>query len=105
MKAGLLSEQVEILRQEKHASDYGGDRYEWVVDRTARACVKHLGGSFGAQGFEAFPEVIVEFEFNYYQKLNYTDRIRYAGQVYSIEDIDSNRRLMRVIVKTTRVNE
>lgn len=105
MKAGLLSEQVEILRQEKHASDYGGDRYEWVVDRKARARVTHKGGSFGAQGFEAFPEVIVEFEFNYFQKLLYTDRIRHAGQVYSIEDIDNNRLLRRVTVKTTRVNE
>ena len=105
MKAGLLSEQVEILRQEKHASDYGGDRYEWVVDRKARARVTHKGGSFGAQGFEAYAETVVEFEFNYFQKILYTDRIRHAGQVYSIEDIDSSRRLMRVIVRTTRVNE
>lgn len=105
MKAGLLSEVVEILRREHHASEYGGDSYEWVVDRTARARVTHKGGTFGAQGFEAFPDVVVEFEFNYFQKLNYTDRIRHAGQVYSIEDIDHNRLLRRVTVKTTRVNE
>ena len=105
MIAGLLNEVVEVLHRVSTTSDYGGDSYTWQVNRTTRARVTHSGGSVSRDGAEEFPDTIVTFEFHKYNRFSYTDRIRHKGQLYSITDIDDNRLLARVIVKTTRVNE
>lgn len=105
MKAGLLNTVVEILRRESVSSRYGGTDDRWVVDRKARANVIHKGGRLELSGQEAFPSRTVVFECHYFQRIDFTNRIRHSGSVYSVEDIEYNRQTMRLIITTQRVNE
>lgn len=105
MKAGLLNTVVEILRRESVSSRYGGTDDRWVVDRKARANVNHKGGRLELSSQEAFASRIVEFELHYFQRIDYPNRIRHAGSVYSIEDIEYNRKTRRLIITAQRVNE
>lgn len=105
MKAGLLNTVIEILKLVRTPSSYGGSDNKWEVDRTARANVIHKSGRLELSSGEAFPSRNVVFELHYFQDIDFTNRIRHNGSVYSIEDIEYNRQTRRVIVTTQRVNE
>lgn len=107
MNTGLLWSQVIVLRRVATPHEYGGDTLLWAEVVRFRALPRSRGGAVSVSDNEEFASVSILFECNEYvrQIVRPYDRLRYQGDIYQVEYIESHRISRKTIIHATRVNE
>lgn len=90
MRAGLLTETIQILELKKTTSETGAVKREYVSTRKIKACRKKLTASVG-NGMNANEEFVsntLVFQVRKYSFLNENVRIKYMANVYKVILLD-----------------
>lgn len=107
MQSGYLATPITIEHPTAVEHAFGGDERRWVKLYDTRAYERHAGGRLGVEQSEIFSADTAIFEMHLYHKrcISRYMRIRRGGDLYKIEDIEVNRRLKKLVVTCTLINE
>jgi SPP1 family predicted phage head-tail adaptor len=105
MRAGLLTEQIDIIESVLTVNDFGEETEEWVTKYSTRARLVHNGGNRLLVNNEVTYSNIKTFQVRYYVPVDDFDRIRWEGKVYRILNIEPNKAQQNKTIKTELVND
>ena len=104
MRAGILTEQVQILRVKVIHNEYGEQRDIYKPWCTTRANITPVSGARTDENYEVFYEHRYKFVVRLYVDVNDFDRILWNGKQYRIINIDENKRQNNKTIITELVN-
>lgn len=105
MRAGLLTEQIEILSPEITKNSFGEESTEWKLSYRTRARVLHDSGNRATVNDEIFYQYIKTFIVRLYTPISNFDRIRWNDKIYRVLDIEPDKALQQLTIKTELVND
>lgn len=105
MKAGILTEKIVVQRPNVTRDEYNSETTTYVDHITTKAFVDHNRGNRIEVTDENFWTDIRTFVVRIYHDIQPTDRISYNNNIYRILDIDIDKELQRMVIKTEKVNE
>lgn len=105
MRAGLLSERIEILQPDVATNDFGEESTNWVSIYTTKARLVHTGGNRTIQNDEIFYSYTKTFQIRNYVPVQEYDRILWNGKQYRILDIEPDKQQQQITIKTELVND
>lgn len=105
MKAGLLTERIELYQPIVTKTDYGSKNVEWEFVCSTRAAVDYVSGSRGLQSEEVFYPHTRTFLVRRYVPVEEPMRIRYNCQEFQITSINRNKKYQDILITADLVNE
>lgn len=105
MRAGLLTERINIISPVLTTNDYGEQTTEWEVTYTTRARLVHDNGSRVINNGEVFYAYTKTFEIRDYVPVSNFDRIEWNNVQYRILDIEPDTKKMKKIIRVELVND
>ena len=105
MRAGLLTERIEILQPDVATNDFGEETTNWVSIYTTKARLVHTGGNRTVQNDEIFYSYTKTFQIRNYVPVQEYDRILWNGKQYRILDIEPEKQQQQITIKTELVND
>ena len=105
MRAGLLTEQIDILSPEITTNPFGEESTEWKIAYSTRARIMHDSGSRDTVNGEVFYQYIKTFVVRYYVTVNDFDRIKWNGKIYRVLDIEPDKVQQQLTIKTELIND
>ena len=105
MRAGLLTELVEVLSSVITTNDYGEETTEWESTYTTRARLVHNGGGRTSENDEVFYASMKVFQVRLYVPINEYCRIKWNGNVYRVLDIEPDKAQQQLTIKAELIND
>lgn len=105
MRAGLLTEQIEIWSKQLTINDFGEEVEEWIKTYQTRARLVHDGGSRTLSNDEVVFTHSKTFQIRDYVPISELDRIFWNGKYYRILNIEPDRTQMNQTIKTELIND
>lgn len=105
MRAGLLTERIEILKPDVSTNDFGEETTDWISIYTTKARLVHTGGNRTVQNDEVFYSYTKTFQIRNYVSVQEYDRILWNGKQYRILDIEPEKQQQQITIKTELVND
>lgn len=105
MRAGLLTEQIEIWSKQLTVNDFGEEVEDWIKTYQTRARLVHDGGSRVVSNDEILFTHSKTFQIRQYVPINELDRIFWNGKFYRILNIEPDRVQMNQTIKTELIND
>lgn len=105
MRAGLLQEDIEILKSTTVTNKYGEQSSIWTVIATTKARLIHDSGARTEINNEIFYAYTKTFQVRYYVNVSEFDRIRWNNQLFRIISIEPNKQQQSLTIKTELVND
>ena len=84
MRAGLLTETIELQRETHAVDDYGTAVMTWATYATIRAQVVKIGAKEFIEAAGAITKPAVVFRVRYRQDVKIGDRVSYDERAYSV---------------------
>ena len=104
MLAGILNEQIQILKLQQETNDFGEQFDLYVPCCTTRANVTPLSGERTDENHEIFYAHTYKFIVRRYVDVEDFDRILWKGKQYRILNIDDDRVYNQKIINAELVN-
>lgn len=104
MIAGILTEQIQILKLQQETNDFGEQFDLYVPCCTTRANVTPLSGGRTDENHEIFYAHIYKFIVRRYVKVDDFDRILWKDKQYRILNIDDDRVYNQKIINAELIN-
>lgn len=105
MRAGLLTEQIEIWSKHLTVNEFGEEVEDWIKTYKTRARLVHDGGSRVVSNDEIVFTHSKTFQIRQYVPINELDRILWNGKFYRILNIEPDRVQMNQTIKTELIND
>lgn len=105
MRAGLLTERIDVLKPVVTVNDYGEETTDWQNIYTTKARLVHTGGNRMNVNDEIFYSYTKTFQIRNYVPVQDYYRILWDGKQYRILDIEPDRQQQQITVKTELVND
>ncbi len=105
MRAGLLTEEIEILAPQVSTNDFGEETTEWNSVYSTKARLVHTGGNRTIENDEIFYGYTKTFQIRYYVQVQEYYRILWNGKQYRILDIEPDKQQQQITIKTELVND
>ena len=105
MRAGLLTERIDVLKPVVTVNDYGEETTDWQNIYTTKARLVHTGGNRMNVNDEIFYSYTKTFQIRNYVPVQDYYRILWDGKQYRILDIEPDRQQQQITVKTEIVND
>lgn len=105
MRAGLLTEGIDIQRPIIERSDYGENTQTWATAISTRAQVKWNSGSRANENNEIVWGNYTDFTVRIYHNVDEQMRLIYRGHKYRIIAINLNRHEQSLTIRTELINE
>ena len=105
MRAGTLTEVIEIWEPTIVVNDYGEQSTTYTLKYTTRARLIHKGGSRGFINDELFYPYTKEFAVRSYVPVTELDRIKWNNQEYKILDITPDKPLQQIVINCELIND
>lgn len=105
MRAGLLTERINVLQPVVTTNDYGEETTTWQNVYNTKARLVHTGGNRMNVNNEIFYNYTKTFQIRSYVPIQEYDRILWDGKQYRILDIEPDRQQQQITVKTELVND
>jgi SPP1 family predicted phage head-tail adaptor len=105
MRAGLLTEPIEIYEKVLQNNQYGEQTEEWVLKYSTKARLVHDGGSRVIQNDEVFFAHTKTFQVRYYVPVEDYDKIKWDGKYYRILNIEPDKMMMNKTIKTELIDD
>lgn len=105
MRAGLLTEQIEIIKNVITANDFGEETEEWIPKYKTRARLVHDGGDRTIINGEIFYSHAKTFQIRYYVPVDDFDRIVWENKIYRILNIEPDKNKQNKTIKAELIND
>lgn len=105
MRAGLLTEQIDILESSLIRNAYGEEETQWSIKQTTKARLMHKGGNRTLSNDEVAYQYTKTFQVRHYIMVNEYDRIQWNGKIYRILDIEPDKQQMLLTINVELVND
>lgn len=105
MRAGLLTEQIEIWSKQLTINDFGEEVEEWIKTYQTRARLVYDGGSRVVSNDEVVFTNSKTFQIRDYVPVSELDRIFWNGKYYRILNIEPDKIQMNQTIKTELIND
>ena len=105
MRAGLLTEQIEIWSKQLTVNEFGEEVEDWIKTYQTRARLVHDGGSRVVSNDEILFTHSKTFQIRQYVPINELDRILWKGKFYRILNIEPDDVQMNKTIKTELIND
>ena len=105
MRAGLLTEKIEIWEKTLVTNEFGEQTETWNLKNTTRARLVHNGGNRVIENSEVFFAHTKTFEVRDYNKIGDYDRIVWDNKKYRILNIEPDKAQMKLTVKTELIDD
>ena len=105
MRAGLLTERIEILQPDVATNDFGEETTNWVSIYTTKARLVHTGGNRMNVNDEILYTYTKTFQIRNYVPVQDFYRILWNGKQYRILDIEPEKQQQQITIKTELVND
>lgn len=105
MKAGLLTELIEIWTKTLETNKYGEETETWAKTYETRARLVHDGGSRVIRNDEVMFTHSKTFQVRDYVPVGNYDRIKWEGNFYRILNIEPDRVSMNQTIKVELIND
>jgi len=105
MRAGLLTEPIEIWEKTIVKNDYGEETETWALKYSTRARLIHDGGSRMIQNDEVFYAHSKTFEVRHYVPVDDYDKIIWDNKEYRILNIEPDRERNNKRIKAELIDD
>lgn len=105
MQAGLLNEEIVILRPETTRNEFGEQVTEYKPNYKTKARILHISGQRDILDGEILHSYIKTIEIWQYVGITETDWIEYDGKKYRILEIEPDKSQMKKIIRLELINE
>lgn len=105
MRAGLLTESVDIYSPSSFTNSFGEETTTYVLKSITRARVIHNNGNRQLQNSEIYYAYNKTFQLRIYVNIDEYDYIQYEGKKYRVLSIDRNKQEQVITVNTELVND
>lgn len=105
MRAGLLTENVDIMRPTTVRTVYGDEHVDYYVEYQTRARVENMTSQRTEENSEVLYNFQKRFTLRVYVPVQEFDRIRWKGKYYRIVSLEKDEREMRITVIGELVND
>ena len=105
MRAGLLTESIEIYEKTLVRNDYGEESENWVLKYSTKARLVHDGGGRVIQNDEVFYTHAKTFQVRSYVPVRDYDRIKWNGNYYRILNIEIDKRINNITIKAELIDD
>ena len=105
MKAGLLTEQIEIYSPTTIKNEYGEETTSYIWSYSTRARLIHDRGNRDIENNEVVFNHFKTFHVRIYVPVHNLDRIKWNDEFYRIVDIEPDRKLQEKIIKVELIND
>ena len=105
MRAGSLTEIIEIWKPETIINDFGEQATEYVFYKETRANLIHNNGNRNISNGEVVFSYNKTFAVRSYNNIDELDRIKWNNKFYRILDIEPNDKLQQLTITTDLINE
>ena len=104
MRAGILTEKIQVLRLQQGTNDFGEQFDLYVPCCTTRAEVTPINGGRTDDNFEVFYAHTYKFVIRRYVKVDDFDRIMWKDKQYRILNIDEDRVMNNKTITAELIN-
>lgn len=104
MRAGLLTEVVDILRATISKNSFGEDVETWSVVYSTRARVEHVSSQLTTENSEAVYNFQKKITLRIYVPVREFDRIRWDGKEYRIVQLEKDKKQMQITIIADLIN-
>jgi head-tail adaptor len=105
MRAGLLTEPIEIYEKVLSTNSYGEQTEEWVLKYSTKARLIHDGGNRVIQNDEVFFAHTKTFQVRDYVPVGEYDKIKWDSKYYRILNIEPEKSMMNKTIKTELIDD
>ena len=105
MRAGLLTEVVNILRATLTRNNMGEEVEAWSTIYTTRARVENVSSQLTQENNEALYNFQKKFTLRIYVPIMEFDRIELGGKLYRVVRLDKNKTQMEIVVIGELIND
>lgn len=105
MKAGILTERIELFQPVVKTTEFGNKKTEWERVCSTRAAVDYVSGTRVIEAEEMFYPQSRTFLVRHYVPVQEPMRIRYNCQDYQITSISRNKKYRDILITADLVNE
>lgn len=105
MRAGLLTEPIEIWEKTLFINDFGEETEDWSLKTRTRARLVHNGGNRVIENSEVFFAHTKTFEVRDYVSVGDYDRIVWKDKKYRILNIEPIKEQMKLTIKTELIDD
>lgn len=105
MKAGQLRDSITILIRKITQKPHGGEEYSWEDFMTVRATVKFASGKVEETNMEYAHNQVNKVTTYYRSAIKREMRVRYEGEIYQINSINSDKSHNMMTLTIELVNE
>ena len=105
MKAGLLTEMIEIYSPTTIKNEYGEESTSYVWSYSTRARLIHDRGNRDEENNEVVFNSFKTFHIRIYVPVHNLCRIKWNGEYYRILDVEIDKKLQEKIIKVELIND
>lgn len=105
MRAGLLTESIEIYEKTLVKNDYGEESENWVLKYSTKARLVHDGGGRVIINDEVFYTHAKTFQVRSYVPVEDYDRIKWNGKFYRILNIEIDKKINNITIKAELIDD
>lgn len=105
MRAGLLTESIEIYEKTLVRNDYGEESENWVLKYSTKARLVHDGGGRVIQNDEVFYTHAKTFQVRSYVPVGDYDRIKWNDNFYRILNIEIDKKINNITIKAELIDD
>lgn len=105
MRAGLLTEPIEIYEKVLSTNSFGEQTEEWVYKYFTKARLVHDGGNRVIQNDEVFFAHSKTFQVRDYVPVGEYDKIKWDNNYYRILNIEPDKNMMNKTIKTELIDD
>lgn len=105
MRAGLLTEPIEIYEKLITRNEFGEEAEQWQLKYSTKARLVHDGGSRVIQNDEVFFAHSKTFQVRDYVPVGEYDKIKWDSKYYRILNIEPDKKLMNKTIKTELIDD
>lgn len=106
MQAGKMDTKLRLLRPEVVTDGFGSEKTVWTETKTVWAERRRMSGTYGVELGERFPDYHAEFNIRDAHEVDENWRVeQLGGHLYTVTNIEPNRKRGMLTLRCERVNE
>lgn len=105
MRAGLLTENIEIYAPSATTNQFGEESTEYVLKASTKARVVNDNGNRNTHNYEISYSYSKTFQVRIYVNVNEWDRIKWEEKFYRITDINKSKETQSISIKGELIND
>ncbi len=105
MRAGGMRHTIEVWSKTSSRNEYGELGETWSNQKSTKAQIVKQGGATGINNSEVFSSTTIRVEVWNHHNITEVNRIKWKGQMYSIDFIEPSYDDLKQVLRCNKINE